>query len=512
MCGVGCRHGSVKQRFQQSGCIHHGLAHYLAVTLLKSVRLPPLFLSERVTLPLSATDNETVTMATQANASRVFHRSLQGTIPEATGGQGVYLTDSQGNQYLDASGGAAVSCLGHGDPRIIQAIKDQLDRLAFAHTSFFTNGPAEQLAEVLSAKAPGGNWRVYFLSGGSEANEATLKLARQIQVERGAASRDHYIAREQSYHGNTLGALSVSGNPGRKKIYQPILMANVRHIMPCYAYRHQAEDETEAEFGLRAAGALETEIESLGADRTIAFIAETVVGSTLGAVPPAPGYFKEIRRICDAHGVLMLLDEVMSGMGRTGSLFACEQDGVVPDMIAIAKGLGGGYQPIGALMVREDLVQEIERGSGAFQHGHTYIGHPVACAAALAVQKVFEEDRLVERVAALAPGLQDVLSGRFADHPHVGDIRGRGFFWGIELVRDRTTKTPFAPDLKLAPRIKKAAMQNGLVCYPDNRTVDGVSGDHVMIAPPFIATEAQFDELADKLVRSIDQVISELGN
>jgi len=450
-------------------------------------------------------------MAPQANASRVFHRSLQGAIPEATGGRGVYLSDAQGNQYLDASGGAAVSCLGHGDARIIQAIKDQLDRLAFAHTSFFTNEPAEQLAQVLSAKAPGGNWRVYFLSGGSEANEAALKLARQIQVERGAAERDHFIAREQSYHGNTLGALSVSGNPGRKKVYQPILMANVRHIMPCYAYRHSTSGESEEEFGLRAAGALETEIENLGADRTIAFIAETVVGSTLGAVPPVPGYFKEVRRICDSHGVLMLLDEVMSGMGRTGSLFACEQDGVVPDMIAIAKGLGGGYQPVGALMVREEIVQELERGSGAFQHGHTYIGHPAACAAALAVQKVFEDDKLIERVAALAPRLHDALSARFTDHPHVGDIRGRGFFWGIELVLDRATKTPFAADLKLAPKIKKAAMQNGLVCYPDNRTVDGVCGDHVMIAPPFIATDEHFEELADKLGRSIDQVISEVG-
>ncbi len=450
-------------------------------------------------------------MAPQANASRVFHRSLKGEIPQAEGGQGVYLRDAQGKQYLDASGGAAVSCLGHGDPRIIAAIKQQLDKLAFAHTSFFTNQPAEELAEVLSEKAPGGNWRVYFLSGGSEANEAALKLARQVQVERGQASRDHFIARQQSYHGNTLGALSVSGNPGRKKIYEPILNPNVRHIMPCYTYRHQHDGESGVEYGVRAAAGLEAEIASLGPERAIAFIAETVVGSTLGAVPPAPGYFKEIRRICDQHGVLMLLDEVMSGMGRTGTMFGCEQDGVVPDMIAIAKGLGAGYQPIGALLVREEIVQEIESGSGAFQHGHTYVGHATACAAALAVQRVFESDNLIDRVATMGHQLEALLKARLGEHPHVGDIRGRGFFRGIELVRDRDTKTPFDAAFGLAGKLKKAAMANGLICYPDNRTVDGVSGDHVLIAPPFIITEAQCEELVDKLERSINQALDEVA-
>ncbi|MGI9413762.1 MAG: aspartate aminotransferase family protein, partial [Hyphomicrobiales bacterium] len=398
---------------------------------------------------------------------------------------------------------------GHSDRRIVQAIKDQLDRLAFAHTSFFTNAPAEELAEVLSDKAQGGTWRTYFLSGGSEANETALKLARQIQVERGQATRDHFIAREQSYHGNTLGALAVGGNPKRKKIYQPILNPNVRHIMPCYAYRHQADGESAEAFGLRAAGALETEIAALGPDRAIAFVAETVVGSTLGAVPPAPGYFKEIRRICDAHGVLMILDEVMSGMGRTGSLSACEQDGVVPDMIALAKGLGAGYQPIGALMVREELAAEIERGSGFFQHGHTYIGHATACAGALAVQKAFEDDRLMVRVAEMGGKLEAALQGRFGDHPHVGDIRGRGLFRGVELVGDRETGEPFDPGLRVAASLKKIAMANGLICYPDSGTVDGTRGDHVLLAPPFIITEAQIGELVDKLALSIDEAIAQ---
>ena len=449
-------------------------------------------------------------MAPQANASRVFHRHLRGSFPEAAGGDGAYLIDAQGKRYLDASCGAAVSCLGHSDRRIIQAIKDQLDKLAFAHTSFFTNGPAEELAEVLSDKAPGGQWRVYFLSGGSEANETALKLARQIQVERGEASRDHFIAREQSYHGNTLGALAVGGNPNRKKIYLPILNPNVRHIMPCHAYRYQRDGESAEAFGLRAAGALETEIADLGADRTIAFVAETVVGSTLGAAPPAPGYFKEIRRICDAHGALMILDEVMSGMGRTGTLFACEQDGVVPDMIALAKGLGAGYQPIGALMVREELAAEIERGSGAFQHGHTYIGHATACAGALAVQRVFEEDGLMARVVDMGSKLEAALKDRFADHPHIGDIRGRGLFRGVELVGDRDTRQPFDPGLRIAAGLKKIALKNGLVCYPDGGGADGSQGDHVLLAPPFIITEAQIGELVDKLAQSIDEAISQL--
>ncbi len=449
-------------------------------------------------------------MAPQANASRVFHRNLRADFPQAVGGSGAYLTDSTGKQYLDASGGAAVSCLGHGHPRVIEAIKAQLDDLAFAHTAFFTSGPAEELAALLSDKAPGGAWRVYFVSGGSEANEAALKLARQIQVVRGQPSRDHFIAREQSYHGNTLGVLSVSGNPGRKEIYQPILTSNVRHIMPCYAYRHASAEESEAEFGARAAGALDAELASLGEDRAIAFIAETVVGATLGAVAAAPGYFAKIREICDRTGTLMILDEVMSGMGRTGALFACERDKVVPDMISLAKGLGGGYQPIGALMVREELAAEIEAADGIFRHGHTYIGHSTACAAGLAVQSVFEEENLIARVRDKGEGLQAALVERFGDHPYVGDIRGRGFFRGVELVANRETKEPFAPELKLNAKTKSAAMRNGLVCYPGGGTADGTRGDHILLAPPFILADAQIGELIDKLGASVEEALGEI--
>jgi adenosylmethionine-8-amino-7-oxononanoate aminotransferase len=446
---------------------------------------------------------------TRSNVSRVFHRSLVTPFPEASLAQGAYITDASGRQYLDASGGAAVSCLGHGHPQIIAAIKDQLDRMAFAHTSFFTSHPAEALADKLSHKAPGGAWRVYFVSGGSEANEAALKLARQIQVERGQPTRDHFISRQFSYHGNTLGALSVGGRLANLDLFGPILLPNVRKIMPCFAYRWKDEGEDDTEFGLRAARALELEILKLGPRRAIAFIAETVVGATLGCVPAVPGYFKEIRRICDEHGVLMILDEVMCGMGRCGTLFACQAEGIVPDIITIAKGIAAGYQPLGAMLVREELAEEIEKGSGAFVHGHTYVGHATACAAGLAVQEVFEDQDIVPRVARLGTKLRARLEGCFGDHPHVGNLRGRGLFQGLEIVATRASKEPFPAEYGIARRLKARAMENGLICYPFAGTVDGRRGDHVLLAPPFIIAEAQLDELCGKLSRSLDEAIAE---
>jgi len=446
-------------------------------------------------------------MAVTANKSRVFPRQFNHAYPSAVRGEGAYLFDSTGKSYLDASGGAAVSCLGHGHPKVIAAIKAQLDTIAFAHTSFFTNDTAEELAQFLTDRAPVGFGRAYFLSGGSEANETAMKLARQVHLERGQTEKSHYIARHQSYHGNTVGTLSLCGYPARRKPFEPILLPNISHIVPCYAYRHQRDDESLEDYGLRAAGELETEILRVGPDKVAAFFAETVVGSTLGAVTAAPGYFKEIRRICDKYKVFMVLDEVMSGMGRTGHLFACMAEGVVPDMISVAKGLGGGYQPISALLVRNDLVDTIENGSGAFMHGHTYIGHATACSAALAVQKIIEEENLLDRVQNIGAKLRQALEQRLGDHPHVGDIRGRGLFFGIELVQDRASKQPFPRALQIAGRLKKTAQENGLICYPDCGTADGKDGDHVMLAPPFILPEEAIDELVDKLAKSIDQVL-----
>ncbi|MGI9489447.1 MAG: aspartate aminotransferase family protein [Geminicoccaceae bacterium] len=440
-------------------------------------------------------------------SSHVFHRQLKKPYPMAVGGGGVEIVDAEGKRYIDASGGAAVSCLGHNHPGVVQAIKDQLDRLAYAHTGFFTSEPAEALADHLIKAAPEGLEQVYFVSGGSEAVEAAMKLARQYFLEIGEPDRQYFIARKQSYHGNTLGALALGGNAWRRQQFEPLLI-DVEHVSPCYAYRGQEPGEPDAGYVDRLAGELEAAIRRLGEGKVIAFVAEPVVGATLGAVPPAPGYFKAMREVCDRYGVLLILDEVMCGMGRTGTLFACEQDDVRPDMITIAKGLGAGYQPIGATLVSGGIYRAIEAGSGFFQHGHTYIGHATACAAGLAVQKIIAEERLVDRVKERGAKLDDLLHERFGNHAHVGDIRGRGLFRGLEFVEDRATKQPFSPDLKVNARIKSEAMENGLMCYPMGGTIDGRTGDHLLLAPPFIVSDAELSAIVDRLGDAIDKALS----
>ena len=441
--------------------------------------------------------------------SHVLHRNLNQEYPTAVKGDGPYIVDREGRRYLDASGGAAVSCLGHSDEAVAQAIKDQVSQLAYAHTSFFTSDPMEQLADFLIERAPAGLDSVYFVSGGSEAVEAALKLARQYFVEIGQPQRKHLIARRQSYHGNTLGALATGGNAWRRQQFEPLLI-NVSHVSPCYAYRDQQPDETPEAMGIRLAAELEAEILRLGADNVMAFVAEPVVGATLGAVTAVPGYFKRIREVCDRYGVLLILDEVMCGMGRTGSLFAAEQEGVTADLITIAKGLGAGSQPIGATLVSQRIRDAIANGSGFFQHGHTYIGHATACATALAVQQTIEARDLLTRVNVLGEGLKARLNERFAHHPHVGDIRGRGLFQGLELVADRDSKKPFDASLKLHARLKKAAMAEGLMCYPMGGTLDGRQGDHILLAPPFILQESHLDEITAKLGRAIDTTLASL--
>jgi adenosylmethionine-8-amino-7-oxononanoate aminotransferase len=429
--------------------------------------------------------------------SHVFHRNPANDYPVAVRGEGAYLFDRDGKRYLDASGGAAVSCLGHSDRAVVAAIQAQLDRLPFAHTSFFTNEPMEALADELVRRSPQAFDRVYFVSGGSEAVEASLKLARQYFVEKGEPQREHIIARRGSYHGNTLGALAVGGNAWRRKQFEPLLI-DVAHVSPCFAYRGQEAAEDEAAYATRLAAELEAEILRLGADKVIAFVAETVVGATLGAVTAVPGYFKRVREVCDKYGVLLILDEVMCGMGRCGALFTFEQEGVVPDLVCIAKGLGAGYQPIGAVIASRKVYEAIVAGSGFFQHGHTYLGHAAACAGALAVQKRLNEDGLLARVAPMGEALDRKLRAAFGRHPNVGDIRGRGLFRAIELVADRAARKPFDPALKVNVRLKKAALEAGLMCYPMGGTLDGVQGDHVLFAPPFIIEEAQLDELVEK--------------
>jgi adenosylmethionine-8-amino-7-oxononanoate aminotransferase len=441
--------------------------------------------------------------------SNVFPRNCKIQAPLAVQGDGVYIIDRTGKRYLDASGGAAVSCLGHSDAEVIEAIKSQVERLDFAHTGFFSSVPAEALAELLIKEAPGDLDRVYLVSGGSEAVEAAIKLARQYFIEIGQPQRHRVIARRQSYHGNTLGALAAGGNLWRREPFAP-LMIETTHISPCYAYRGQQQDETEFDYGQRVANELETEIQRLGEDQVMAFIAEPVVGATLGAVPAVEGYFKRIREICNQYGVLLILDEVMCGMGRTGSLYACDQEGIAPDIMTIAKGLGAGYQPVGAMLCSAQIYRAIEQGSGFFQHGHTYIGHPVACAAAHAVVKKIMDRRMLDRVLTQGVRLHRALQDKFGDHPNIGDIRGRGLFFGLELVRDRDTKAPFPPQLGLHKKFKQAAFDSGLVCYPAGGTIDGQQGDHILLAPPFIIDTGHIDEIVSKLDKAFKSTLRSL--
>ena len=448
----------------------------------------------------------------RVSKSRVLHRSLRETPPKAIGGEGVWLIAEDGRRVLDASGGAAVSCLGHQHPRVIEAMSRQASKLAYAHTSFFSSEPAEALADKLVGHEPGGLAYAYLVSGGSEAVEASIKLARQYFIEIGQPQRRHFIARRQSYHGNTLGALAAGGNAWRREPYAPLLSSAFSHVTPAFAYHEKRGGESDADFVSRLAAELEAEFQRLGPENVAAFIAEPVVGATAGCVPAPEGYFRAAREICDRYGALVILDEVMCGMGRTGTLHAWEQEGIAPDIQAIAKGLGGGYQPIGAMLASGRIVDAIRDGSGAFLHGHTYMAHPLACAAALEVQQVIDDERLLDRVKSLGSQLERRLTERFGNHRHVGDIRGRGLFQAIELVTDRVTRAPFDPALKLHRRIKAIAFEGGLGCYPAGGTVDGRSGDHVLLAPPYIATADDIDMIVDRLGQAVDSALKSVGH
>ncbi|MBV9561298.1 MAG: aspartate aminotransferase family protein [Bradyrhizobium sp.] len=444
--------------------------------------------------------------------SRLLHRSLRETPPIATGGEGIWLIGEDGRRVLDASGGAAVSCLGHQHPRVLEAMTKQAGKLAYAHSAFFSSEPAEALADHLVGHQPGGLAYAYFVSGGSEAIEASIKLARQYFIEKGEPQRRRFIARRQSYHGNTLGALSAGGNAWRREPYAPLLSDAFSHVTPAFAYHEKRDDEAEADFVARLAAELDAEFQHLGPDTVAAFLAESVVGATAGCVTAPEGYFRAVRAICDRYGALLILDEVMCGMGRTGTTHAWEQEGIAPDIQAIAKGLGGGYQPIGAMLASGRIIEVIRAGSGAFQHGHTYLAHPLACAAALEVQRVVTEEKLLDNVRELGRHLERRLTERFGNHRHVGDIRGRGLFQAIELVEDRATRRPFDPALKLNQKIKAAALAGGLACYPMGGTVDGRNGDHVLLAPPFIATADDIDMIVDRLGAAVDRVLKSIGH
>jgi hypothetical protein len=440
------------------------------------------------------------------NGGHVLQRSTSVDLPIATRGEGIYLIDADGNRYVDACGGAAVSCLGHGHPKVVESIAEQAARLEYVHTGFFTTTEAEELAELIARQTPGALDRVWYTSSGSEAIEAAVKLARQFHLERCDVPRSRVIARRLSYHGNTLGALGAGGSDWRRAPYEPLIV-DAKFIGPCFEYRFAEPGESAEDFGRRMADQLEDEIIKVGQETVMAFLAETVVGATAGAVPAVPGYLKRIREICDRYGILMILDEVMCGSGRTGTFLSCEQDGVTPDIVTLGKGLGGGYQPIGAVVCTDEVYETIAHGSAALKHGQTYNAHPVGCAAALAVQNIIADEGLLGRVQVAGERLRALLQQRFANHPNIGDIRGRGLLQAIELVADRDSKEPFDRDLKINELAKANAFNRGLLIYPGGGTVDGRSGDHILLAPPYNVTDAELEMIVDILGDTIDAVL-----
>jgi adenosylmethionine-8-amino-7-oxononanoate aminotransferase len=440
--------------------------------------------------------------------SHVLHRS--GAIPPiAVRGEGIHLHTADGAAIIDASGGAAVACLGHGNRRVAEAIGRQAAAMAYAHTGTFSNQPAEDLADIILDGEPGGLSRAWFCSSGSEGNEAAIKLARQYFLEIGQPRRVRTIARRQSYHGTTLGALAAGGNMMRREKFEPILAPTHSLVSPCFAYRFKPEGETDAQYLDRLIAELDAEFRRVGGDTVMAFLAEPIVGATTGCVTAIPGYFKRVREVCDRHGALLVLDEVMCGMGRSGTMHAWEQEGVTPDIQVIAKGLGGGYQPIGGILIADRIVQALAGGSGGFLHGQTYQAHPVACAAALEVQRIIREDNLVENVRVMGIRLEQALTERFGNHRHVGDIRGRGLFWAIELVADRATKAVFDPALRMHERVKAAGVARGVATYPMGGTIDGKRGDHVIVAPPYIVGAADIEAIVERLGEAVDAALRE---
>ncbi len=438
--------------------------------------------------------------------SHILHRSIRAALPTVVRGEGLRLYLDDGREVLDASGGAAVACLGHGNTRVAAAIGAQAARVGYAHTGFFTSEPAEQLADLLVGHQPGGLTHAFFVSSGTEAVESALKLARQFHVERGDTGRVHYIARRQSYHGASIATLAAGGNLGRRRPYVPMLPTNFSHVSPCFPYHEQGMGEADAVYVARLAAELDDEILRVGPDRVIAFLAETVVGATTGCVAAVPGYFAAMREVCDRHGVLLILDEIMCGMGRCGTVHAWEAEGVTPDIQVVAKGMGGGYVPIGGLLVSGRVIDAMARGSGAFVHGHTYQAHPVACAGALEVQRIIGEERLVENVRAMGEVLDARLREAFGAHPHVGDIRGRGLFRALEFVEDRAARRPFAGARRIHEQVKAASLAAGVAVYPSGGTVDGVMGDHALIAPPYTVTAGEIDEIVGRLVTALARV------
>ncbi|KAF5003125.1 hypothetical protein FDECE_10316 [Fusarium decemcellulare] len=440
-----------------------------------------------------------------------LHAKINSPPPRIVKSQGCWLETEHGHRILDASSGAAVVSIGHNESRIKEAIADQLDRVAYCYSPFFTTEAAEKISHFLTESTNGAMSKVFVVSSGTEAIEAALKIARQYFTELPTPqpARTKFIARKQSYHGNTLGSLAAGGHKARRGVYEPILSTSFSHVSPCYPYREMKPDETEQHYVSRLAKELDDEFHRLGPDTVCAFIAETVSGSSLGCMPPVPSYFKAMKEVCDRYGALLILDEVMSGIGRTGTYHAWEQEGVVPDLQTVAKGLGAGYMPVGALMVNHKVADTLAQGSGSFSHSQTYQGHPVACAAAYAVQSVVKEDSLIQNVQEMGDYLGKSLKERLRGHKHVGDVRGRGLYWGIEFVRDKESKEPFPLKEQIAGKLHKTGLgpEYGISLIPSTGNVDGVRGDMVIASPPFTITKEEVDILVDRVEGVVKSVL-----
>jgi adenosylmethionine-8-amino-7-oxononanoate aminotransferase len=437
------------------------------------------------------------------------HIHSTGDLPKVAWAKGSYVHDADGKQYIDGSGGPAVYCIGHSNTEVNDAIKDQLDRIAHGYRYNFSSDAMEELTEIIRRRCGGALNNMVYVTGGSEAVESCLKLALQYHAARGEMSRRRFIARERSWHGNTLGALSVSGFLERKRAFEGSLL-EVSRLSPVNAYRPIAGSTPET-VGEAGAKELEDEILRVGPENVCAFIFEPVVGAAGGCVPAPNGYAKRVREICDKYGVIMISDEVMCGAGRTGTWRALEKDGVEPDIMSVAKGLAAGYLPLGAAIYNDKVADAIHGQHGAPMTGHTFTAHTACCAAGVAVQKIVERDRLVERVHQMEGTLRDTLAEATKDIEAVGDIRGRGFFQALELVADRKTRAPFAAERKLFMKIRQKAFDNGLICYPVGGNVDGVNGDVIIIAPPYNVTATELDEIAEKTAASVRQVLKAEG-
>jgi len=440
----------------------------------------------------------------------VFYRRMAHEYPLIERGEGIYLYDSAGRRYIDASGGPLVANVGHGVASIAAAMGAQAARVAYVHGNLFTSPALESYSRRLAAKVPLPDPRFFYLSSGSEAVETALKFARQLQLARGEKGRDRIISRWGSYHGLTLGSLAVSGKPSMREPYAAMFQ-DMPHIQPPYCYRCPFSATFPA-CDLACARQLETAILQQGPDRVAGFIAEPVGGATLGATVPPPGYWPLIREICDRYGLLLIADEVLTGFGRTGCWFAMEHFGVEPDLLVMAKGAAGGYFPISITAMRGSDVESIRQVYGDFNHGGTFSHHAVGAAAALATLDYLEQHDLIRRAAEMGALLGDRLHQRLDDLPAVGDVRGMGMVWAVEFVSDRETRSPYPRGAHLADRLCARCMELGALFYPGHGTVDGQLGDHLLVAPPFTVTEQEVDTIVDLLREAIRQVVRDLSS